>query len=134
MEADARVEEVDSIAGFFEKLEGDWSRVRVVKVADQGLVEPARRGVCSSCSRWSGLSPRCIDLREKRILRWQRKWDVGSNTTRPGLGGVPGPSSDPTGRVTREKIVQACRKRSVTPVLGEEWKVEDLEDELRSVG
>ena len=133
MAAGPPVEDVSTIEDFFRRLgEPDWSGVRRIRVADQGLVEPARSG-----SGWV-MQPRvrvvatALDFNGGeggRILRWQETHDTGSGVA-PVDPGSQRRWNDPTGRRTRDWIVEICEQRGLEPVLGREWTEEDLEDRL----
>src|ERR1700757_5080445 len=56
------------------------SHIRLIKVDDQGLVEPARQGSAFVMQPRVRIVATAFDHKTNEILRWQHKWDVGSGT------------------------------------------------------
>lgn len=121
----------DTIQEFFKALE-DRPHVRLVKVADQGLVQPARRGGAIVMQPMVRVVATAFDYRTNEILRWDDTWDVGSNVVNNVTAGQ-GRHNDPTGARTRDKIILECQKRSLQVVRDEEWTPEDIIDTLAGI-
>src|SRR5947209_12356656 len=103
-----RESQFQSIRAFFAAL-GEREHIHVVRVADQGLAEPARRGAALVMQPMVRVVATAFDHKANEILRWEDKWDVGSNTTTTGAAGGSGRHNDPTGVRTRDAIIAECR-------------------------
>jgi|SRR5665213_3088210 len=121
----------DTIQEFFEELKGR-PYVRLVKVADQGLVEPAKRGTATVMQPMVRVVATAFDYDKNQILSWANKWDVGSGVSINASTGQ-GDHNDPTGVRTRDKIILECQKRSLQVVRDEEWTPEDIIDTLAGI-
>ncbi len=83
------------------------SNIRLVKVNDQGLVEPAKQGNAFVMQPRVRIVATAFDHKTNEILRWQHKWDVGSGVvTLDALSGQ-GVYRDPTGTRTRDQMIAA---------------------------
>ena len=92
--------------------------LRLVKVDDQGLVEPARQGSAFVMQPRVRIVATALDFKTGEILRYQNKWDVGSNrVTVHGFG--QGSYNDPTGDKTRARIIAALEARGFSVSSGE---------------
>ena len=120
----------DTIQEFFKALE-DRPHVRLVKVADQGLVQPAKRGSVIVMQPMVRVVATAFDFKKNEILRWDDTWDVGSNVV--SLNGMTGRNNDPTGTRTRDKIILECKKRSLQVDRDAEWTPEDMIDTLAGI-
>jgi hypothetical protein len=118
-----------TIKEFFQELE-KRSHVRLVKVADQGLVQPAKRGGTTVMQPMVRVVATAFDFKKNVILRWDDTWDVGSNV---GNASNQSRHNDPTGVRTRDKIILECQKRSLQVVRDEEWTAEDIADTLAGI-
>ena len=127
------IEHFRTIQEFFRALESR-PHVRLVKVADQGLVRPARRGGALVMQPMVRVVATAFDYQTSKILRWDDTWDVGSNVVSLGAGAGQGRQNDPTGTRTRDKIILECQKRSLQVVRGEEWTPSDIADTLAGIG
>ena len=67
-----------------------------------------------------------FDYDKNEILRWADKWDVGSGTVTMDVTPGQGRHNDPTGALTRDKIILECQKRSLQVVRDQEWTPSDL--------
>lgn len=115
----------ESIRAFFAAL-AEREHIHVVRVADQGLVEPAQRGPGLVMQPMVRVVATAFDHKANEILRWEDKWDVGSNTVMTGAANGPGRRNDPTGVRTRDAIIAECRKRGLQVVRDEEWTPEEV--------
>lgn len=122
----------DTIQEFFAEVKR--RDIRLVKVADQGLVEPVRRGTALVMQPMVRVVATAFDFERNKILRWDDKWDVGSSVVRLDAGNGRGQHNDPTGTRTRDSIILECQKRGLQVVRGEEWTPKDLTDTLAAVG
>ena len=123
----------DTIQEFFQTLE-DRGHVRLVKVADQGLVNPAKRGSAIVMQPMVRVVATAFDYKTNEILRWDDTWDVGSNVVSIDVVNGRGRHDDPTGTRTRDKIILECQKRSLQVVRDEEWTPRDVTDTLAGIG
>lgn len=126
-----KVTDFTSIREFFGEL-GKREHLHVVRVADWGLVEPARRAngaiVMQPMVR---VVATAFDHGHNEILRWHDKWDVGSSVVTvnagAGAGGMShGRHADPTGARTRDAIIAECRKRGLQVERDREWTREEI--------
>jgi hypothetical protein len=122
----------NKIQEFFQALK-DRPHVRLVKVADQGLVQPAKRGRAVVMQPMVRVVATAFDYDTNEILSWDDKWDVGSGGVSVNINTDQGRHSDPTGVQTREKIILECQKRSLQVVRDEEWTPEDIVDTLAGI-
>lgn len=122
----------NTIQEFFKELE-DRPHVRLVKVADQGLVEPAKRGKAVVMQPMVRVVATAFDHKKNEILSWDDKWDVGSSVVSQNVNTDQGRHNDPTGVRTREKIILECQKLSLQVVRDEEWTPEDIIDTLAGI-
>jgi len=97
--------------------------VRLVKVADQGLVEPARKGGAIVMQPRVRVVATALDDNAHQILRWEKKWDVGSGIVTVDAFTGKGSYNDPTGKRTRAKVTAALEARSLSVSDGE-WTVD----------
>ncbi len=123
----------DTIQEFFRELQ-ERPHVHLVKVADQGLVQPARRGGGIVMQPMVRVVATAFDYKTNEILRWDDTWDVGSNVVSQGGKDGEGRHNDPTGVRTRNKIILECQKRSLQVVRDDEWKPQDVLDTLAGIG
>ena len=123
----------DTIQAFFDELE-KRQHIRLVKVADQGLVEPAKRGSVLVMQPMVRVVASAFDYKTDEILRWDEKWDVGSNTVSTDASARRNHHDDPTGARTRDRIIKESQKRSLQVVRDEEWTLEDIADTLAGIG
>ena len=121
-----------TIQAFFDALQAR-EHIRLVKVADQGLLEPARRGIALVMQPMVRVVATAFDYKNNKILRWDDKWDVGSGTVSIDMSAGRGRHNDPTGTRTRDKIIMECQKRSLQVVRDEEWTPEDIIDTLAGI-
>src|SRR5687767_4170026 len=106
------------------------AHVRLVKVDDQGLVEPARRrGGAIVMQPRVRIVATALDDEALEILRWERKWDVGSGVVTIDAFTGQGSYDDPTGKKTREKVTAALEARSLSVSEGE-WTAESAQAAL----
>jgi hypothetical protein len=101
------------------------SHVRLVKVDDQGLVEPAKQGTVFVMQPRVRIVATAFDHRKNEILRWQDKWDVGSNKVTIHAGSGQGSHRDPTGARTRDLIIAALELRGYQVSRGE-WTPDSI--------
>jgi hypothetical protein len=123
----------DMIQEFFKALE-DREYIRLVKVADQGLVEPAKRGDVIVMQPMVRVVATAFDYKRNEILRWDDKWDVGSGVVSLNATVGQGRHNDSTGARTRDSIILECQKRSLQVVRGEEWTPKDIMNTLAGIG
>jgi hypothetical protein len=127
-----KISRFDTIQEFFQALE-DRSHVRLVKVADQGLVQPVKRGSAVVMQPMVRVVATAFDYKTNEILSWDDKWDVGTGAVGVNVNTAQGHHKDPTGVQTREKIILECQKRSLQVVRDEEWTPKDLIDTLAGI-
>ena len=123
----------ETIQEFFKVLE-DRPWIRLVKVADQGLVQPAKRGNALVMQPMVRVVATAFDYKNNEILRWDDTWDVGSNVVSLNATAGQGHHDDPTGARTRDKIILESQKRSLQVVRDEEWTPNDIIDTLAGIG
>jgi hypothetical protein len=121
-----------TIQGFFQTLE-DRPHVRLVKIADQGLVQPARRGSAVVMQPMVRVVATAFDYKWNEILSWADTWDVGTGVVHVNVNTDQRRHDDPTGIQTREKIILECQKRSLQVVRDDEWTPEDIVDTLAGI-
>ena len=97
----------------------DRSHIRLVKVDDQGLVEPARQGTAFVMQPRVRVVATAFDHKTNEILRWQSKWDVGSGTVTVHAPSGEGTHRDPTGARTRDQAIAALELRGYQVSRGE---------------
>lgn len=100
----------------------DRAHIRLVKVEDQGLVEPVRQGKALVMQPRIRVVATAFDYKTNEILRWERKWDVGvgRGTSDPASGSAGhGPPHDPTGTRTRDEVIAAFESRGYQVSRGE---------------
>jgi hypothetical protein len=119
------IEPFESIRAFFEALAAR-PHIHLVKVADQGLVEPARRGTMLVMQPMVRVVATAFDYKTNKILRWYDKWDVGSGVMAPHVTNGGGRHDDPTGIRTRDLIILESQKRGLQVERGEEWTPADI--------
>ncbi len=122
---------VDTIQEFFQALKD--RDVRLVKVADQGLVQPVKRRSATVMQPMVRVVATAFDHKKNEILSWDDKWDVGSGVVSVNINAGQGHHSDPTGVQTREKIILECQKRGLQVLRDEEWTPEDIMDTLAGI-
>jgi hypothetical protein len=85
------------------------SHIRLVKVDDQGLVEPAKKGTAFVMQPRVRIVATAFDHKTNpnQILRWQHKWDVGGGTLTINAMSGQGVHRDPTGARTRDQTIAA---------------------------
>lgn len=105
------------------------AHVRLVKVDDQGMVEPVRRGSSIVMQPRVRIVATALDDEAHEILRWERKWDVGSGVVRINAFDGRGTYNDPTGKTTRDKVTAALEARSLSVSEGE-WTIESAQAAL----
>ena len=120
------------IQDFFQELE-IRQHVRLVKVADQGLVEPAKRGRAVVMQPMVRVVATAFDFKTNEILSWDDKWDVGSGVVTRDAKTENGHHDDPKGVRTRDRIIFECQMRSLQVVREEEWTPEDIIDTLAGI-
>lgn len=103
--------------------------VRLVKLDDQGLVEPARKSGAIVMQPRVRIVVTALDDEKPEILRWEKKWDVGSGVVTINAFTGKGKYNDPTGKLTREKVKAALEARSLLVSDGE-WTKESAEAAL----
>src|SRR5437868_3045017 len=94
-----------------ELIKPDRSHIRLVKVEDQGLVEPARQGNALVMQPRVRVVATALDHKTGEILRFQKKWDVGRGKVIVNAFSGRGSYSDPTGTKTRDQIIAALEAR-----------------------
>lgn len=100
----------DTLADLLEELaREDRAHIRLVKVDDQGLVEPVRQGKALVMQPRVRVVASAFDYKTSEILRWERKWDVG----------VGQATADPTGMRTRDEAIAAIESRGFQVSRGE---------------
>src|SRR3954451_16242947 len=105
---DVRPVDFDTFAKFLAELgKPERSHVRLVKVEDQGLVEPARQGPAFVMQPRVRVVATAFDHKTNEILRWQHKWDVGSGTVTIHAESGQDSHRDPTGARTRDQAIAA---------------------------
>ena len=115
-------------AAFLADLQGR-PRARSVKVDDQGLVEPVRKGRALVMQPRVRIVVTALDLGVPEILRWKRKGDTGSGVvTLDALTGR-GTYADPTGMETRRQVTAKLEARGFVVSDGE-WTPAAAEDAL----
>ena len=122
----------DTIQEFFDEVEK--RKIGLVKVADQGLVQPAKWGSAIVMQPMVRVVATAFDHKDNKILRWDDTWDVGSGVVSLNVTTGQGHHNDPTGARTRDKIILECQKRGLHVVRGEEWTPEDIIDTLAGIG
>jgi hypothetical protein len=107
------------------------SHIRLVKVDDQGLVEPVRHGNAFVMQPRVRVVATALDYKKKtpEILRFQKTWDVGSGKLTINAFSGRGTYQDPTGAKTRDQIIDALKARSFVVSQGE-WTPESAQDAL----
>ena len=128
-----KVTDFDTIQQFFEALK-NREHIRLVKVADQGLVRPAKRNGAVVMQPMVRVVATAFDYDANEILRWADTWDVGSDVVSINANTGQGHHDDPTGTRTRDKIILECQKRSLQVVRDEEWTPQDATDTLAGIG
>ena len=122
-----------TVQDFFKTLE-ERPYVHLVKVADQGLVEPARRGRAVVMQPMVRVVATAFDFKTNEILSWADKWDVGSGVVGINVDTDHGYHDDPTGVRTRDQIIRECQKRSLQVVRDDEWTPNDILGTLAGIG
>jgi len=108
------------------------AHIRLVKVEDQGLVEPVRQGNAIVMQPRVRIVATALDYETREILRWEKKWDVGGGrTTVDVFSGRPS-YNDPTGEITRERITAALEARGFLVSEGE-WTPDSAKAALESL-
>jgi hypothetical protein len=123
----------DTIQEFFEALK-DRPHIRLVKVADQGLLEPVKRSGVFVMQPMVRVVATAFDFDKNKILRWNDKWDVGSGVVTLNAVTNKGRHNDSTGARTRDNIILESQKRSLQVVRGEEWTAKDMINHLAGIG
>lgn len=103
--------------------------IRLVKLDDQGLVEPARKGRAIIMQPRVRIVVTALDDKKPEILRWEKKWDVGSGVVTIDAFTGRGKCNDPTGKLTRAKVKAALEARSLLVSDGE-WTKQSAEAAL----
>src|SRR5260221_7640532 len=96
MAKESPIKPFKSIRAFLEALEAK-PHIHLVKVADQGLVEPARRGSALVMQPMVRVVATAFDFKTNKILRWDDKWDVGSGVVSLDVTRGSVRHDDPTG-------------------------------------
>ncbi len=122
----------ETIQEFFQELK-QRPHVRLVKVADQGLVGPVKRGGGLVMQPMVRVVATAFDFDRNQILRWNDKWDVGSGVVSLDAIHSQGRHNDPTGARTRDNIILESQKRSLQVVRGEEWTSKDMINHLAGI-
>ena len=123
--ADAQTYEVkpvdyDTFAGFLVELgKPERSHIRLVKLDDQGLVEPARQGAAFVMQPRVRVVATAFDHKTNEILRWHDKWDVGGGTVTVNALTGNGSHRDPTGARTRDQAIAALELKGYQVSRGE---------------
>jgi len=108
MASTIKIVDSNSFKEFQGELEkNERSHIRLVKVNDQGLVEPAKQGNAFVMQPRVRVVATAFDHKTNEILRWQQKWDVGSGTVTMNALSGQGVHRDPTGTRTRDQIIAA---------------------------
>ncbi len=123
----------DTIQAFFAELK-QRSYIRLIKVADQGLVEPVKRNTAFVMQPMVRVVATAFDFDKNEILRWNDKWDVGSGVVTLNAITHQGRHNDSTGARTRDNIILEAQKRSLQVVRGEEWTPKDMINHLAEIG
>lgn len=95
------------------------SHIRLVKVDDQGLVEPAKQGSAFVMQPRVRIVATAFDHKANEILRWQHKWDVGSGNAAINAPSGQGSHRDPTGARTRDQTIAALELKGYQVSRGE---------------
>jgi len=95
------------------------SHIHVVKVDDQGLVEPMRKGKAFVMQPKVRVVATALDYKKLQILRFEKTWDVGSGAVSINVFSGRGAYVDPTGTKTRDQIVAAIEARGLQVSKGE---------------
>ena len=110
------------------------SHVRLVKVDDQGLVEPARRGNAFVMQPMARVVATAYDNKAHQILLWERKKDVGSGIVTIDAFTGRGRHRDVGASHTKDEVIGLLQVEGYQVASGE-WTSEDVEHILaRSKG
>ncbi len=122
----------DPFDSFLNELADNRSHIRLVKVDDQGLVEPARQGNVIVMQPMVRIVATALDFTTREILRYQKKWNVGGGKVSIHIFSGRGSYSDPTGTKTRDQIIAALEARGFSVSPGE-WTLESAKEALSGV-
>lgn len=103
---------------FFEKLAAR-GHISLVKVDEQGLVEPAQRNGAFVMQPRVRIVATAFDHKDNKILRWQKKFDVGSGVVTIHADTGRGTSTSEQGRRTREQVGDALKLKGYRVEPGE---------------
>lgn len=96
---------------------GKRSHIRLVKIINNGLAEPVKKGDVFVMQPRTRVAMTAFDIKANEILSWESTWDVGVNAD----------CDDHSGEKLVNRLVFECEKRSIYVVLDDEWLVEDLQ-------
>lgn len=109
----------DTASAFLDAV-GARPHIRLIKVDDQGLVGPARRGSAIVMQPMVRVVATAFDHHKEEILRWEHTHDVGRDVVTLNVGGdANGRHRDPTGARTRDELTRLAELRSLTVSRGE---------------
>jgi hypothetical protein len=108
------------------------AHIHLVKVDDQGLVEPIRKGKAFVMQPMVRLVATALDYKRPEILRFQKKWEAGSGAVSIDVFSGRGSYIDPTGTKTRDRIVAAIEARGLQVSKGE-WTQDSAAAALEGV-
>ena len=95
------------------------SHIHVVKVDDQGMVEPERRGKAFVMQPRVRVVVTALDYKKSEILRFEKKWNAGSGAVAIDVFSGRGSYVDPSGVKTRDQIIAALEARGLQVSKGE---------------
>lgn len=110
----------------------DRSHVRVVKVDDQGIIEPMRRGNAFVMQPMVRVVATALDYKKPEILRFEKKWKAGSGAVSIDVFSGRGSYVDPSGTKTRDQIIAALEARGLQVSKGE-WTQKSAAGALEGV-
>jgi hypothetical protein len=95
------------------------SHIHVVKVDDQGLIEPTRQGKAFVMQPMVRVVATALDYKKPEILRFEKKWKAGSGAVSINVFSGRGWYIDPSGTKTRDQIIAAIEARGLQVSNGE---------------
>lgn len=95
------------------------SHIHVVKVDDQGMVEPERRGKAFVMQPKVRVVVTALDYKKPEILRFERKRNAGSGAVSIDVFSGRGSYVDPSGVKTRDQVIAALEARGLQVSKGE---------------
>jgi hypothetical protein len=104
--------------------------IHVVKVDDQGITEPTKKGNVFVQQPKVRIVVTALDDTKPEILRYEKKWEVGSGVVSINVFSGRGEYFDLTGKKTRDDIVAALEARGLQVSKGE-WTKESAAAALR---